>query len=343
MYNNNEQMQLFDALNEISQREKDLMAAIGISKILLENNETNSAKIIDLEIENNWLQSKIADLDQEIKKNKEEIMAIEERFDDTNMILQQTEEDLIKARDENKAFKSENNKNIRTTSIESISIERFNSEINIITLKFRKEYDIALSIFYLEAKINAEKKCSVLENQIASANQIISQLEFQVSSLKNVSQHDIEINKGNENNIRMFINYKSEQEEIEDKFLEIPKFSQETESTQLNISASSFSLNPKSLGIYNQGSISIIQNNAAQAIELTNEKFFKMVLDKQTVDVVKANSPTMNEMNISTKSLYELAIKNEVPLHKWHIWIESQMIAHSYKNTSRKNITTKFR
>ena len=53
MYNNNEQMQLFDALNEISQREKDLMAAIGISKILLENNETNSAKIIDLEIENN--------------------------------------------------------------------------------------------------------------------------------------------------------------------------------------------------------------------------------------------------------------------------------------------------
>ena len=114
----------------------------------------------------------------------------------------------------------------------------------------------------------------------------------------------------------MFINYKSEQEEIEDKFLEIPKFSQETESTQLNISASSFSLNPKSLGIYNQGSISIIQNNAAQAIELTNEKFFKMVLDKQTVDVVKANSPTMNEMNISTKSLYELAIKNEVPLHK---------------------------
>ena len=116
------------------------------------------------------MQSKIADLDQEIKKNKEEIMAIEERFDDTNMILQQTEEDLIKARDENKAFKSENNKNIRTTSIESISIERFNSEINIITLKFRKEYDIALSIFYLEAKINAEKKCSVLENQIASAN-----------------------------------------------------------------------------------------------------------------------------------------------------------------------------
>ena len=47
-----------------------------------------------------------------------------------------------------------------------------------------------------------------------------------------------------------------------------------------------------------------------------------------TVQSVKMNSPHMDNIcSISTHDLYEKAIKEGIPFHKWHIWIESQLNA----------------
>ena len=65
-----------------------------------------------------------------------------------------------------------------------------------------------------------------------------------------------------------------------------------------------------------------------------------------TAQAVKMNSPHMeNICSISTNALYEKAIKEGIPFHKWHIWIESQLnasyVQQLYK-TNRRTIWKKY-
>lgn len=61
------------------------------------------------------------------------------------------------------------------------------------------------------------------------------------------------------------------------------------------------------------------------------QEYFALVPSTQASQAVKLNSPYMDTIcTVSTKELYEKALKTKVPFHKvkarqWHIWIESQL------------------
>lgn len=65
-----------------------------------------------------------------------------------------------------------------------------------------------------------------------------------------------------------------------------------------------------------------------------------------TVQAVKMNSPHMESVySVSSQELYDNAIKQGIPFHKWHIWIESQLnlayVQSLYKKT-RRNIWKRY-
>ena len=137
-FENNEKLQLNDALREVAQRERDLVAAIGIAKALLDHSREFVDKIKVLESENLGLASKNNELIEEVSAVKEELNTAEDRID-------VCEEQISLYMEENRALTSYKHKSVHSGAIDFISIDRFNAEISDMTAKFREEYDVALS------------------------------------------------------------------------------------------------------------------------------------------------------------------------------------------------------
>ena len=49
----------------------------------------------------------------------------------------------------------------------------------------------------------------------------------------------------------------------------------------------------------------------------------------------KINNPQFSSLAVDNKELYRNAINNNVPLHKWNNWIESQLNVVLIKNASK--------
>ena len=139
----NDQLSLQDALIEIAQREKDLKAAIGISKMLLENVETCTNKISFLESENAKLKTATNKHDFETFQTNTLFSIETEEIQDLTDQLNNKEKEIKKLLKQNEKLVNEK-KNFKS---KNISIERFNSEIHELSLKFREEYELVYSKF----------------------------------------------------------------------------------------------------------------------------------------------------------------------------------------------------
>ena len=49
------------------------------------------------------------------------------------------------------------------------------------------------------------------------------------------------------------------------------------------------------------------------------------------------NLPQYASLGVDSKDLYRLAVKSSIPLHKWNLWIESQLNLMLIKNSSKCN------
>ena len=95
----------------------------------------------------------------------------------------------------------------------------------------------------------------------------------------------------------------------------------------------SFKASPRTIGIY---SVSSMMIEPKKGRKNPGEEYFTLV-----TQAIKLNSPYMDVICIiSPKSLYESALKNDIPFHKWHIWIEKQLNA-SYLQTIYKKDSLK--
>lgn len=57
-----------------------------------------------------------------------------------------------------------------------------------------------------------------------------------------------------------------------------------------------------------------------------SEEYFTLVTSIQITQAVKLNSPYMDAICvIPPHELYQKAIKEDIPFHKWHLWVESQL------------------
>lgn len=103
---------------------------------------------------------------------------------------------------------------------------------------------------------------------------------------------------------------------IEDPFPEIQEqFPKRTFSIR-----NSFRVGPRSLQIVKTFNSHIVP---VKIRKNPGEEYFTL-----TTQAIKLNSPYMDVICIeSPKILYDLAIKNDVPFHKWHEWIEKKLTA----------------
>ena len=169
--------QLRHALSEISHREKDLTASIGISKVLLAANKTHQDKLKQAGLENVQLKQKIEDIEAENLKIKEELHHIEDKCDELSHNLEKAEDQLSLTSSElHKLLRERSKKNVHL-SLDSISLDRFTAEISDITCKFREEYNTAIGNSYIAARRESEKRCQELEDIILAKEKKIDQLE----------------------------------------------------------------------------------------------------------------------------------------------------------------------
>ena len=215
----NSMEELQDAIQEITQREKDLQASIGISKVLLENNERLQSKVRTVEQEKQEVAALLKEKKGELLTLKQELQISEEKYQIVNSTLMRSEAKYIKLTSEVKQLRGE--AHTRRSSLpeqESISIDRYDSDINELATKFKQEYEYVLSIFYLWVKIEAEKKCKILDEELNNNKIILQQAEDEITELvkknraleKNIKKIDEELKNENE-----------ERQEIERKFDEI--------------------------------------------------------------------------------------------------------------------------
>ena len=137
--------ELQDAIQEITQRERDLQASIGISKVLLENNNKLLTKRHKLKQKNLNLGDTIRDQQQVIKRAKEELANTVEKYYDMNAALANSEAEYIKLQSEVKRKSDETVFPINTIDKDTMSIDKYEADINDISSKFKKEYEHLMS------------------------------------------------------------------------------------------------------------------------------------------------------------------------------------------------------
>ena len=80
----------------------------------------------------------------------------------------------------------------------------------------------------------------------------------------------------------------------------------------------SYKMMPRTIGIFKQDYLNINRKKSRKA---PCEEYFVLA-----TQAIKLGSPYMDSIcTINAKKLYENAIINEVPFHKWHLWIENQL------------------
>ncbi|OMJ65585.1 hypothetical protein SteCoe_37956 [Stentor coeruleus] len=326
-HENNPKTELQNALNEITQREQDLKAAIGISKFLIRSNKDLLQKLKLADDDKKELIVKIHELETEITAGKNEFISLQEKNYEITSSLDNTEDELERVSSDYHKLLREKSKNKMNMSLDSISLDRFSAEINDMTLKFREEYDLTL-----KAKIDAEMKCANLEEEVKKLNKTIARLENEMGK---TNRGEL-LQRKSVRESPVSISIKSDIDDFEDNYQEVPKFSMESGIPNENISIRGSFLSPSN--IFNfcaQDTISVLPVVKAQVF---NEEFFKT-----TLYVVKKNSPHLEELNADYKPLYDVAVRDKIPLHKWHLWIESQLTNIYYKNLTKSNTGIKTR
>jgi hypothetical protein len=93
----------------------------------------------------------------------------------------------------------------------------------------------------------------------------------------------------------------------------------------------SFKMTPRTLGVHKQDDWQVF--GKAPRKSPCEEYFFL------ATQAMKLNSVYIDTIcTVSPKSLYQTAVKNQIPFHKWHTWIEQQLNA-SYLTSIYKKIS----
>lgn len=363
--------ELQDAIQELTQREKDLQASIGISKMLIDNNNTLLQDNNDLKLEILNLKSHTKHLQSEIIRLKEEFEISEEKYQELNKTLIKTESELIQLAADNK--RSSETESGTEDKERKVSLDRYESEIFDISSKFKQEHD-----YLLKGKLEAERKNKALEAKLTESGMLSGELEKKIEEMaKVIRKHEKMVNKLQEQYAaelqtreeteilydQLYDKHKKllEVSERQAEELEIFKISNqpagpfvdiEGESLKAELETleqeedafdqilkktftlptslkNSFKANPRTLGIHKQMSTLIKSRKERKS---PCEEYFFLV-----TQAIKLNSPYMDSIcTISPKHLFELANKNEVPFHKWHLWIENQLNSAYLSNIYQK-------
>lgn len=139
-FDENLALQVQHALNEVQNREKDLKACIGISKIILTSYKALQEKSESLETDLKRFTDKCKVLEEEVSRLK----VFEEKFYETDSELKSTESELSQITSEYRSLIKERSKKSVHMSYDSISLDRFSAELTEMSQKFKEEYDAVI-------------------------------------------------------------------------------------------------------------------------------------------------------------------------------------------------------
>lgn len=176
--------ELQDAVEEISHREKDLQACIGISKMLIEANEKLHIRNRDLSQENIKLEYQSKNYIQEIETHKEKLGRSEERVLEINAALVKSEASYIKLLAEIKANGEMMSKGSKLyVETETISLEKYDADITELTERYKYEYEQIIRNLYPGSKSKSEEKLKTTEDELQKALFSLSSIESNYENL----------------------------------------------------------------------------------------------------------------------------------------------------------------
>lgn len=366
--------ELQDAIQELTQREKDLQASIGISKMLIDTNNNLLQDNNDLKLEIFNTKNYNKHLQSEICRYKEELEISEEKYQELNKTLIKTESELIQLAADSK--RSTGNELEPVNTQRKVSLDRLESELYDISFKFKQDHD-----FLLSGKLEAEKKLRALEGKLNDAGKFNLELEKKVEELskslrksektanKLREQYAAELQTREETEILYDQLYDKHQKllkisERQAEELEIVQNCKEQSEPVENIEGESLKSELETLEENEEALDQILKKTLTLPSNLKNSFkavprtlgvhkqqpiYIKRRSDRKSpceeyfflvTQAIKLNSPYMDTIcTISPKHLFEIANKSEVPFHKWHLWIENQLNSAYLSNIYQKPLT----
>ena len=181
-HKNNPIEELNAVIQELTGRERELQAAVGISKMLLDRNDELVQKKKELSTKKSNYKASVKQYQQELENLKEELINADDKYQLVNNALVKSEDDQIKLLAENKRILYENS--LKQINIENEPTDAYENEIIEIKQKFKEQYDSLISNYYIETKLENEKKIRVLEDSLVKSEKEKFNLMETVSKLE---------------------------------------------------------------------------------------------------------------------------------------------------------------
>jgi chromosome segregation ATPase len=350
--------ELSDAISELTTREQDLKAAAGIALMLLETNEEITEKLYKTEeklqesqgrvhhyvIQLETMANSLSTTEEKLEKVKEELMKAED-----NIFAQAQQIQLLNQRNKEsprffqvedldfklKYEKIEEEKEELARTCWKLKEKLVVSEANIKMLEEKvreNEYRVKLVRQKLEVHRNrqnslrselesSESNREACESLLKQANQTIQKLKMYTEKLEEeMTLHDNKKSVSNTHQqntsslyseLSMLDNYEEPEESVEDSVL----WKKSSGSTRF-LSIHSFI---KSCAVCRTGDVAV--SSVKSSRKPAPEEYFALA-----TQAIKMNSPYMESICcVPTSQLYEKAIRDEIPFHKWHEWISKQL------------------
>lgn len=132
-------------IQEISTREKELQAAVGIARMLLDRNDELNAKRRKLFNKKHFYKAQVKHREQDMESLKDQIILLEDKYEQVKVTLTKTEEDNISLTAENKRILYEKSMRKEISIIDSS--ETYENELYELKAQFNEQYE------YLKSKI----------------------------------------------------------------------------------------------------------------------------------------------------------------------------------------------
>lgn len=348
--------ELRDAVKELTDRERELSAAVGIANMLLDSNELLKAQLITTLNAKREKAHCMKVLGGEVEGLREELRDAEQKYQEVQTVLGSTEEQALIVRGENERLQHEFGWLRDLPGMQQDKMEFYENEIEQLKQEFKEKID------NLHAENNTHSKQNkVLQEKVGKLEEIQrKEYEKNWKIQKDLEKTTISKEK-NENEaaeLRKALNctetdlkhleilhakalgtVKKLEEEL--YIAENPTFSQtrtasdfqdqnlmkELESLEEDLPDS---LKENSFKRYscvlmhlaNQPGIFIPSKHPGKRKDPIEEYF---ILSTQSV---KMNSPYMDTVcSISTQNLYKKVKMLDIPFHKWHEWITKELNA----------------
>ena len=351
--------ELSDAISELTTREQDLKAAVGIAQMLLETNETLQEKLKKHKSKSEQSQSRVHHFSIELQSLADSLEKAENKAEDLKTALMKAE-DLIFVQSQQIQLISEKGKNIEEDE-ENDRIVELHKKVEEMVRRNEELEKKCEKLMEREKVLENKKKC--LEDKVFEAEQSVRRMRekmesqrFRHRSLKSELENTESSKIACENLLKqatstiqklkvyaekleeersLLDSRKSERSEplrhnsslySELSILESCEDNEEFLEDSLFWKKTSGSTQLLSLQCCSR-TFSITQNSQIQIFAIKSqrkpapEEYFALA-----TQAVKMNSPYMESIcSVPTSQLFEKASKDEIPFHKWHEWISKQL------------------